>query len=70
MTAKLARFWAWCRRNPFTCAVFVLGATAGSVCAVVFEIGPEEMAIWKRALGGAFAGAWLAMFPLGFRLFE
>jgi hypothetical protein len=33
---------------------------------VAFEIGPEEMATWKRALGGALAGAWLAMFPLGF----
>jgi hypothetical protein len=30
----------------------------------------REMATWKRALGGAIAGAWLAMFPLGFRLFE
>ena len=60
----------WCRRNPFACAVFALGAAAGAGCAVKFEIGPAEMATWKRALGGAFAGAWLAMFPLGFRLFE
>jgi hypothetical protein len=70
MRTKLTRLWSWCRRNPFTCAVFVLGATAGSVAAVWFEIGPEEMATWKRALGGAIAGTWLAMFPLGFRLFE
>jgi hypothetical protein len=70
MIGKLSRGWAWCRRNPFTCTVFVLGAAAGSASAVWFEIGPEEMATWKRALGGAFAGAWLAMFPLGFRLFE
>jgi hypothetical protein len=67
---KLAQFWSWCRRNPFTCAVFVIGAAAGATSAVVFEVGPEEMATWKRAVGGAFAGAWLAMFPLGFRLFE
>jgi len=70
MRIELARVWAWCRRNPFTCAVFVLGSAAGAISAVAFEIGPEEMATWKRALGGAFAGAWLAMFPLGFRLFE
>ena len=70
MRLDLARFLAWCRRNQFTCVVFVLGATAGAVSAVAFEIGPEEMATWKRALGGALAGAWLAMFPLGFRLFE
>ena len=42
----------------------------GAASAVAFEIGPAEMATWKRALGGALAGAWLAMFPLGFRLFE
>jgi len=70
MRIELARVWAWCRRNPFACAVFVLGSAAGAISAVAFEIGPEEMATWKRALGGAFAGAWLAMFPLGFRLFE
>jgi len=70
MKIDVSRTLAWCRRNPFTCAVFVLGATAGAVSAVVFEIGPDEMATWKRALGGALAGAWLAMFPLGFRLFE
>jgi hypothetical protein len=50
--------------------VFLLGSAAGAVAAVKFEVGPEEMATWKRALGGALAGAWLAMFPLGFRLFE
>ncbi len=67
---ELVRVGSWCRRNPFTCAVFVIGTAAGAVCAVAFEIGPAEMAAWKRALGGALAGAWLAMFPLGFRLFE
>jgi hypothetical protein len=70
VSTKLARAWTWCRRNPVTCVVFLFGAVAGSVSAVVFQVGPEEMATWKRAVGGAFAGAWLAMFPLGFRLFE
>ena len=70
MIRKLGRVWGWCRRNPFTCAVFAIATAAGAVCAVAFEIGPAEMASWKRALGGAIAGAWLAMFPLGFRLFE
>jgi hypothetical protein len=70
MTRELATLAAWCRRNPFTCTVFALGTAAGAFCAVEFEIGPEDMATWKRALGGAIAGAWLAMFPLGFRLFE
>jgi hypothetical protein len=70
MNDAFSRAFAWCRRNPFTCAVFAAGAAAGAISAVAFEIGPEEMATWKRALGGALAGAWLAMFPLGFRLFE
>jgi len=67
---ELAKVWGWCRRNPFVCAVFAIGIAAGAVSAVAFQIGPAEMATWKRALGGALAGAWLAMFPLGFRLFE
>ena len=60
----------WCRRNPVAVAALVGGAAAGAGLAVGFEIGPDEMATWKRALGGALAGAWFGMFPLGFRLFE
>ena len=70
MSAKLGRIWAWSRKNPFACAVFVCGAAAGSAAAVWFQIGPEEMAAWKRAVGGAFVGLWLAMFPLGSKLFS
>jgi hypothetical protein len=70
MASPLTRFAAWCRRNPIPCAVFAIGTAAGAIAALRFEIGPAEMATWKRALGGALAGAWLAMFPLGFRLFE
>ena len=70
MKRQLTAVASWCRRNPFTSVVFALGTAAGAICAVQFEVGPEDMATWKRALGGAFAGAWLAMFPLGFRLFE
>ena len=70
MRRELVTLVSWCRRNPFTSVVFALGTAAGAICAVQFEVGPEDMATWKRALGGAFAGAWLAMFPLGFRLFE
>ena len=64
------RIWRWCREHPFTVVVFVAGSTAGAWAAVAFELGPDGMATWKRALGGALAGAWLAMFPLGFRLFD
>jgi hypothetical protein len=70
MSGKVGRLWAWSRENPVTAVVFVVGAIAGAVSAVAFDLGPEEMATWKRALGGALAGAWLAMFPLGVRLFD
>jgi hypothetical protein len=46
MKIDIARILGWCRRNPFTCAVFVLGTPAGAVSAVVFEIGPDELATW------------------------
>jgi len=70
MADPLRRLFVWCRHNPLACAVLLIGTAAGAIAAVHFEIGPAEMAPWKRALGGALAGAWLAMFPLGFRLFE
>jgi len=65
--SKLA---AWCRRHPLAVVVFVAGAAAGASLCVALEIGPAGMPVWKRALGGALAGAWFGMFPLGFRLFD
>jgi hypothetical protein len=69
-TGSLRRAAAWCRRNPIVVVVFVGGAAAGAGLTVGLEIGPAGMPVWKRALGGALAGAWFGMFPLGFRLFE
>jgi len=66
----MARLLSWCREHPVTALVFAGGTVAGSVLAMHFELGGPELATWKRALGGALAGAWLAMFPLGFRLFD
>lgn len=60
----------WCREHPVTALAFGGGTVAGAVLAVHFELGGADLAVWKRALGGAVAGAWLAMFPLGFRLFD
>ena len=58
------------RDNPVTTATFVIGVILGAVAAVQLELGPEGMSMTKQVLGGALMGAWLAMFPLGFRLFE
>lgn len=68
--AGLARLGSWCRRNPVAVAALVGGAAAGAGLAVGLEIGAATMPVWKRALGGALAGAWFGMLPLGFRLFE
>lgn len=68
--SRVSRLWRLCRRHPVASAVFLLGAIAGAGAAVWIPLGPEDMSPLARALGGALAGAWLAMFPLGFRLFE
>lgn len=66
----MAKLLGWCREHPVTALVVAGGTVAGCVLAVHFELGGPDLSPWKRALGGAVAGAWLAMFPLGFRLFD
>jgi hypothetical protein len=58
------------REHPVTVGIFVAGVAAGIVLAFVLPIAPDDMPAWKRILGGAILGGWLALFPLGFRLFE
>jgi hypothetical protein len=65
--ARLARAL---REHPVTVGVFVVGVISGIVLAFVLPIAPDDMPAWKRVLGGAILGGWLALFPLGFRLFD
>lgn len=58
------------RKHPVVVGVFFLGTISGASLAVWLPIGPEDMSPIARVIGGALLGAWLAMFPLGFRLFD
>lgn len=68
--ARGARMMRTVREHPVTVGVFVVGVAAGILLAFVLPIAPDDMPAWKRVLGGAILGGWLALFPLGFRLFE
>lgn len=68
--SRITRLWRFVHGHPVTAGVFVLGAAVGASAAVYIPLGPEDMSPLARLLGGAFLGGWLAMFPLGFRLFE
>jgi hypothetical protein len=56
------------RENPGTTAIMGIATLAGSITAWWFEIG--DLSPTGRLLGGAFAGAWFGLFPLGVRLFD
>ncbi len=64
---RLLRFL---RENPVTAAIVVAGAITGAAATVWLPIGPEDWSTSTRVVAGGLAGAWLAMFPLGFRLFD
>jgi len=64
------RAWAFAREHPVTVVVFLVGLVAGAVGAVVLPVGDPDMPLALRVVGGAIFGACLAMFPLGFRLFD
>ena len=66
----MPKWLQFCREHPVTVLVVAGGTAAGALLAVHYEIGGPELEAWKRVLGGALGGAWLAMFPLGFRLFD
>ena len=68
--SRAARIAAFCRSHPVTVGAFLVGTLGGATAAVVLPIAPESLSVTQRALGGALAGAWLAMFPIGFRLYD
>ena len=66
--SRTQRFLRMCRNNPLAALCFVLGGVGGATLALVLPVS-ETMTPLQRALGGAFTGAWFAMFPIGFRLY-
>jgi hypothetical protein len=69
MTNRMDRARGYIRENPIAAAAVVLGAAAGAALAVHYEL-PADLSPLGRALGGAIAGGWVGLFPLGFRLYE
>ena len=66
--SRSQRFLRMCCNNPLAVVCFVFGAVGGAALALTLPVS-ETMTPLQRALGGAFAGAWFAMFPIGFRLY-
>ncbi len=66
--ALLRRAWLFTRRRPYLVLV-ILGSTllgAGIGAAIPFG----EFSTARRCFGGAIAGFYFSLFPLGFRLFD
>ena len=59
----------FCREHPYMVGLLVCSTIAGAVGAAVLPIG-ESLPMARRVIGGAIAGFYFGLFPLGFRLFE
>jgi hypothetical protein len=68
--SRAARAWAFVRAHPLASALVTVGAVGGAAAGLWLPVGLDDLSPAVRMLGGAVCGAWLAMFPLGFRLFE
>lgn len=66
-TAQLVRF---VRENPVTVGVLALGILGGAVAGALLPFVAPEKPAFLRAIGGAILGGCVAMFPLGYRLFD
>ena len=69
-SSKSAAAWAYCREHPVLVGLLLLGGVGGAVGAVILEIGPDEMSLVRRVVGGGIAGTLFAICALGFRLFD
>ena len=65
--SPLARVGRMCRKNPLAAVCFIGGTLGGAVVANLLPL--TDMTTLAKTLGGALCGAWLAMFPIGFRLY-
>lgn len=65
-----ARIFAFVRENPVTVLVLLLGVVGGAVAGAMFPFVAPEKSAFLRAIGGAILGGCVAMFPLGYRLFD
>ncbi len=57
------------RSHPVTFGILFVGAVVGAFLGVWIPLGPEGWSPVARALSGAIGGLFIALFPLGFRLY-
>jgi hypothetical protein len=67
---RAVRIRRFVREHPVTVGVMVAGIVGGAVAALVLPIGPPDMSPLLKVVGGAILGFCLALFPLGYRLFD
>ena len=58
------------RENPVAILVLALGGVGGALAATMLDVLPDSIPVWRRAVGGALAGLFFALFPLGERLYR
>ena len=63
-----SRALAYCKKNPGVVALVVLFTAGGAVGGILLPF--DGLSLARRIIGGAIAGFYFALFPLGFRLFE
>ena len=63
--SKALRF---AREHPYIVGLILAFTVAGAAFGAVTPMG--ELSLLRRILGGAVAGFYFGLFPLGFRLFE
>ncbi|MBW2242786.1 MAG: hypothetical protein JRH01_12450 [Deltaproteobacteria bacterium] len=62
--------WDFVRERPALFAILGSGGIAGAALAVFFELGPTDLGLMGRILGGALAGTCFAGFGAGYRLLD
>ena len=64
----LARALQFCRDEPVSVGLLLAFTLAGAAGAFLIPLG--DMSVARRVAGGAVAGFYFGLFPLGFRLFR
>lgn len=64
----IARAVVFTREHPYMVGLILTFTVAGAVFGAATPMG--ELSLVRRTIGGAVAGFYFGLFPLGFRLFE
>lgn len=63
-----SRAMKFVREHRYMVGLLMAGAVLGAIAGATIPMG--DLSLVRRVLGGAVAGFYFALFPLGFRLFE